>query len=588
MDWIVNQIWLGNRPAPTQMQVTQALAEQHHWDYIRWDLDALTNFFGAYIFENFNAQNLTDQASALLVKYYMWYVLATSQGPAIFLDATRAIKPEYIPILETDNLEGVILGSKFNPGFTACISHQATVIACTQIRQLLDRRLQTLGDKVFDFLLKSGPNLIGSRFTFLTLLPNWKYAGITVQDIDVLAGVSSDSPKSKVLPPEKLLPKPVKKARAYPDSYNTNVRKTVASRINAVQPIFTVSTTTTKDTTQETGSKLSSITCLIDRSTQRVVIMGEETIGLTDPYMFIKGGDFVIHYNACPFLLETLNIDNTVNAAYYDSREALSKTAIANAPFLRFTTQLYPTASFKDFEWASAVTSRISPYIALACSYREKHPNTPVIIYGYNLTDDYAKGYDVELEVSLCERLRIEVHRPAYEILYLIFTTGKSQLRWYNATMTWIAKMKNTHHSWRFICAATENTTKPTVERVLPLPDAGDDGEALTSKKLYAAMHMAERMRFSYLYLCSDMAAPDPLQVWKIQRLNTFKAVGARKMDYIKEQLYFDLNQGACITRETFDTMLPRITASDTTTADDALATALHESKIALMEMPKE
>lgn len=569
------------------MQSTQALAEQHHWDYIRWDFDALINFFGAYIFENFNEKNLSEQSSALLVKYYMWYVLATCQGPSIFLDATRTIKQEYLPVLESEDLEGVLLGSKFNPGFTACVTHQAAIIACTQIRQLLDRRLQTLGEKVFDFLLESGPNLIGSRFTFLTLMPNWKYAGITVQDIDVVAGVSSDAPKSKVLPPEKLLPKPVKKARAYPENYNVNLRKEAAKQFYTPQTIAAAKTAS-QATTQETSSKLSPLSCLIDRSTQRVVIMGEETIGLTDPYMFIKGGDFVLHYNACPFLLETLNIDDTVNAAFYDNRDALSKTAVANAPFLRFTSQLYPEASFKGFEWASAVSSRISPYVALACSYKEKHPNIPVIIYGYNLTDDYAKGYDVELEVSLCERLRIEVHRPAYEILYFIFTTAKSQLRWYNATMTWIAKMKNTHHSWRFICAATENATKPTIDRVLMLPDAGDDSEALTSKKLYAAMHVAERMRFSYLYLCSDMAAPDPLKIWKIQRLNTFKAVGARKMDYIKEQLYFDLNQGACITRETFDTILPHITADDDTTAEDALATALHENKIALMEMPKE
>ncbi len=539
------------------MQRTEEKTRARGLKYKRWSWKELGDTFGFYLFWDFNLDHVAVQVYSFLAKYYLWQIMEHTDNYNIFLDADRTLTDDMIDYARVAR-EDVILGPNYNPYFAACKSTRAAAVANRQIRNDLDLRYRVLGDKMFDFFWKNSPNILGRKFIYCTMVPVWRMSGIYVTNTAILAGTETEAPITNFVP------------AIYP-KYNNPLLRTASA---------TASTSTeTAVTVTPKRKSINAISCTLPGTTRRIIVVGDDCTGITDLKTFAVADDAVIHTNACRYLSHTGANANITNIIYYDKASYLPDGVTKNESVLKASRQIYPSSTFEGFEWKKKVSSEIASSVALACSYKEKHMDTPVVLYGHNVADDASNGNDSELEDVLLKDHDIKVFSPTYEVLYLVLTSFRRKLRWFNAESTWCKKMENTHHTWRF-AYASKNKTASKIDNAWAIPVVEDVDVA--PKSFYAALRNAARMNFKYIYICKDLAEPDPLDIWSVLLHDVHKCIGYREYDNVTELLYFNLAKGACLNRETFEACLINMDLADETTIDLALARALKRSNIAL------
>lgn len=554
---MVNQIWLGKYDPPAIMQETQKRAESNGFKYKLWNWKSLGDTFGFYLFWNFKIDHVAEFVYSFLVKYYIWQILEKVEGYGVFLDANRPLIPEMITSIN-EAKEDIVLGPMFNPYFVVCKNTQAAVIASTQIRKELDHRYQISHAKMFDFLYRNKPNILGRKYMYCTMVPIWQTKGIRVTNLGILAGKEQDLPLTDFIPA--IYPK-------FNNSLITLDRSSAVTTVDAATP----------------KKRSGAISCSLPSSARRVIVMGNECIGITDISTYAVPDDVIVHINACTYLKYTGTNAKLTNIVYYDKASLLPANIRNNSEALRAARQIYPGSAFESFEWRKKTTSQISSSVALAVSYKEKYDELPVILYGYNVADDVSNGNDSELEEVLLKEHGITVYAPTYEVLFLVLSSSKRKLRWLNAEATWCKKTENTHHTWRFAYASPKKVAS-NIEHAWAIPCAEDVDVSL--KSFIETLKNAARMRFKYVYICKDLAEPDPSVIWSILRTGLHKCVGAREYDSNMDLLYFNLGIGACLNRDVFENCLVHLNDADDCTVDIALAKALKKANVALEQMP--
>lgn len=527
--------------------------------YRLWDWKTLGETFGYYLFWKFEIANVAEFVYAFLVKYYVWQILERTEGVGIFLEAHTPLNHEHIECIKNAK-EDIVLGPYFKPNFIICNNRAAAKLANKTIHDDMERRYTVNRKHMFDFLCTNRPNILGQKFMVCTMIPTWQNKGFRVTDTGLLTGKEEDTPLTNFIP------------AFYPAmaTTTTTIAEPEEQELNTIDDeIFT-------------SRKSNSISCILPATTERVIVMGNDCIGITDISSFSLPNDAIIHINSCEYLKYTVNKPELTNIVYYSNFDLLPNTVTQNKQLLSKATQLYPGTSFDGFVWQKRVTSKVSSNVALACSYKEAHKKLPVYLYGYNVADDISTGDDSELEEVLLNEYGVTVCVPSYEVLYLVLTSDKRKLRWITAEATWCKKMIGTHHTWRFVYA----TPKPSASNI---PHAwavqGKEDTDQSLESFLAALKNAARMRFKYIFICKDTAEPDPLVIWSILLSGTHKCIGAREFAYDLNLFYFNLFKGACLDRETFDKMLPLISTEDNCTVDIALAKALKSANVALSRM---
>lgn len=532
MAWVVNQIWIGNNPPTEKLEATEKQAKAFGWNYRFWNWKDLTSTFGAFYFFNFLLDRLNEHALTFLSKFYMWHVLSICKDGGIYLDATKSFPFDEAYGKYTFSRPGVYTSPDYTPWFVACNLPEAVELAKAQVLHELEIRYKANGDRMFKFFLSSNYNMIGQRYFQNTLIPIWKSHQIEI--FNNINPFKVTSMYSEV--PDYLLPS-VAYGKAKPALITAKAQKIIqAGENNKIAPVITVA----------------------PKDTKRIMVIGEEVMGITDIDINSQYRDLFIHVDTCPLFDHVMGKVNVQHSVYYTDPSLVPKPVRDKKDDLVDYTLLIPPHSFSGYNWMSNVVSPVSPRVALACSYKELNSKVPVLLYGHNLGDDAAKGYDVELEEVLLKQTEVEVVPPMYPVLFLILSRKKHVKQRILLSKSWVKEIPEIRCAYRFCYAAKERSKE---KYTWPLLHAGnDEDDADIGKKLYAAMINACRITFNYLFIIPDDGDINPKKLLEGIDKEHPVTFGKRSYEEYEDVLTYDLSSGIGLNKEAVEKILSMLT----------------------------
>lgn len=555
MGWSVNQIWIGNNPPAEQLKATEQKAKSFGWGYRLWNWGELTSTFGYFYFLNFLIERLNEHALTFLSKFYMWHILACSKENGIYLDATKTLPFDEVYGTYTFSSPGVYTSSDYTPWFVACNVPEAAELAKAQVIHELDIRYKANGDRMFKFFLSSNYNMIGKRYFQNTLIPIWRSHKIEVYNNINPFKVTSLYDDV----PDYLLPS-VAYGKARPAAITPGVNKIMAAR---------------------EGKKVAPVITAAPGDTGRIVIIGEEVRGITDIDVISKYRDLFIHVDTCPLFDHVMGKVNVQHSVYYTDPTLVPPFVQEKKNSVVNYTMILPD-SFLGYKWSNNIISKISPRVALACSYKELNQNIPVVLYGYNIGDDVAHGYDVELEEVLLHQVGVEIVPPKYEVLYLIFTEkGHVKQRGY-MKKGWLKDVPDLKCAFRFCYPAS--TASDRIREKYMWPISTDEKEEDMGKQIYAAMVNACRLTFNYLFLLPDTVELNPSTLRMGLNKEHPITFGKRGYEEDGDVLTYDFSSGIGLNRYAVENILSALKEGESTSPELMLAHAIKACGLATMD----
>lgn len=531
MGWVVNQIWIGGNPPAEKLRETKEKSLSFGWDYRLWTWDDLTSTFGFFFFRNFILEKLNDTALTFLAKFYLWHILAMQKDHGMFLDATREFPFSEVYGDYTFARPGVYTSPTYTPWFIACSHPEAAALAKGQVTSSLELRYKANRERMFKFFLTSKYNILGQRYFQNTLMPLFRTHGVKVyNDVNPF----KTSPLYSDIP-DYLLPS-VAFGRAGNISITPAAHKILtASAQRKVKPVIT----------------------LVPVNVSRVVILGDDIMGITDPDVISQKGDLFIHVDSCPSFTRVEWVENIYHSVYFTRENLVPREVREKKEEFVSYSQVIPSASFYGYKWTENLASSVSPRLSLACSFRELNPDIPVILYGYNQADNLAHGYDSELEEVLAKQSGVTIVPPKYSFLYLILTRRGNLMQRVKLKRGWLHYLSD-HSTYRFIHGGKQGKEDHTWAFTGVGDDEKDDDIGL---RVYAAMINALQMNFDYLFLLPDDKEVDPLSVenW----VDREKPVTFGVREYLRDEdvLVYSFSHGVGLSRTAVEKVLEEVSA---------------------------